>query len=379
MDGPWSHTATRATRGRSTRSRSTRGSPKRSRWSGSATSSARDRRISTRSGCSRSIGGLGTSLADSTATGSRTGRERWPPSSGRWSSTRRTRSRRASSSALGRSRPEPDLRPERREHPVGERLDQVRGGVDHAVREEPLAVVVEPPDLDEAGLAQQPLQPSRAVAELGRPVGVARVAALEALLPVRLGQQQPAAGLERAPGRREDELGPAAVVERVVDQARIEAAAEVELLVVAGLEASLDAFARGLGARDLDHLGRDVVPLGVDPVARGEAGHPAGATAELDEARAGVQVEQLQDVAEVDQEAGGLARVVAERLGADPLAARVADRDWVLDLGLLALLVGGHAPMIGRVLSSNSLLLGTTWPQRTRLGNGTPGAKPGRA
>ena len=145
----------------------------------------------------------------------------------------------------------------------------------------------------------------------------------------------------------EDELGPLAVVERVVDQAGVEAAAEVELLVVARLEDDVEPFARGLLAGDRDHLRRDVVALGVDAVSRGEAGHPAGAAAELDEARADVQVEQLQDVAEVDQEACGLARVVPERLGSDPVAALVADAGRVVDLGLLARVVGGHAPMIG--------------------------------
>jgi len=136
-------------------------------------------------------------------------------------------------------------------------------------------------------------------------------------------------------------------VERVVDQARVEAAAEVELLVVAGLEYSVDALARSLGAGDLDHLGRDVVPLGVNAVPRGEAGHPPRAATELDQARARVQVEQLQDVAEVDQEASGLTRVVAERLRADPGAAFLAGARRVVDLGLLARIVGGHAPMIG--------------------------------
>ena len=202
---------------------------------------------------------------------------------------------------------------------------------------------MEAADVGEALLPEQPLEVARAVAELRRAVGVGRLAALVALLPVRLGEQQPAAGLERAVRGGEDELGPLAVMERVVDQAGVEAAAEVELLVVAGLEGDVEPLAGRFGAGDLDHLGRDVVPLGVDAVAGSEAGHPAGAAAELDEARAGVQVEQLQDVAEVDQEARGLARVVAERLGADPVAAFLADRLRVVDLRLLALVVRGHA------------------------------------
>ena len=51
--------------------------------------------------------------------------------------------------------------------------------------------------------------------------------------------------------------------------------------------------ARGLLARDLDHRGRDVVALGVEAVARREARHPARAAAELDEALAGMEIEQL--------------------------------------------------------------------------------------
>src|SRR5512133_2959993 len=80
-----------------------------------------------------------------------------------------------------------------------------------------------------------------------------------------------------------------------------------------------------------------------------------------------MQVEQLQDVAEVDQEARGLARVVPERLGANPGAALVADAGRVVDLSLLARIVGGHAPMIGVAAtpSSNRLLLENQPPTTT--------------
>jgi hypothetical protein len=72
-----------------------------------------------------------------------------------------------------------------------------------------------------------------------------------------------------------------------------------------------------------------------------------------------VEVEQLEDVAEVDQEAGRLTRIVPERLAADPVAAFLADGYRVVDLGLLAL-VPRHERIIGTRLErpSNRLLLG---------------------
>ena len=240
---------------------------------------------------------------------------------------------------------EPDLRPEGREHPVDERLGEVGGGLARGVREEALAVVVEAADVGEAGLAQELLQLAGAVAELGDAVLGGGVPALEALFPVGLGQEQPAAGLEGPVGACQDEVGPLAVVQRVVEQAGVEAVAEVEALHVGGLEAHVEVLGGRLLARDLDHLRRDVVALGVDAVPGGEAGHPAGAAAELDEARAGMEVEQLEDVAEVDQEAGRLARIVPERLAADPVAPGLADGLGVVDLRLLAL-VPRHAGML---------------------------------
>src|SRR5262245_33583578 len=160
--------------------------------------------------------------------------------------------------------------------------------------------------------------------------------------PVRLHQQQPAAWFQRARGCREDQFRPLAVMERVVEQASVEATPEVELLVVAGLEGDLEPFPRGLLAGDLDHLRRDVVALGLDAVPCGEPRHPTRAAAELDQARADVQVEQLQDVAEVHQQAPGRPRIAPERLDADPLAADLADRVRVVDLRLLAPVLLGH-------------------------------------
>ena len=74
-------------------------------------------------------------------------------------------------------------------------------------------------------------------------------------------------------------------------------------------------------------------------MAGGEAGHPAGAAAELDQAHAGVQVKDLEDVAEVDQQPRRHPRVVVEGLVPEPVAALFADRGRVVDLGLLGV---GH-------------------------------------
>jgi hypothetical protein len=77
----------------------------------------------------------------------------------------------------------------------------------------------------------------------------------------------------------------------------------------------------------------------VEPVARREAGHPAGAAAELDQAHAGMQVEDLEDVTEVDQQPRRHPRVVVEGLVPEPGAPFFADRGRVVDLGLF---VVGH-------------------------------------
>ena len=118
--------------------------------------------------------------------------------------------------------------------------------------------------------------------------------------------------------------------------AGVERALEVELLEVGGVEVRVDAFGARLLARDLDHRRRDVVAVRVEPVPRDEARHPAGAAAELDEAHARAQVEQLDHVARVDQVPRRLAGLVGERLRAKPLAPRLADPLGVLGLGLLA-------------------------------------------
>ena len=86
----------------------------------------------------------------------------------------------------------------------------------------------------------------------------------------------------------QDEVGAAAVVEGVVEERSVETAAEVEALHVGDLEMGVDVVFVGELARDRDHLGRDVVAVRVEPVARREAGHPAGAAPELDEAHARV-------------------------------------------------------------------------------------------
>ena len=95
---------------------------------------------------------------------------------------------------LGRTGPEPDLRPERREQAVGERLGEVGGRVLVSSRRAACGCCGSR-GLGEARLAQQPLQASWAVAELGRPVLVGGGAALVALLPVGLGEEDPAARL----------------------------------------------------------------------------------------------------------------------------------------------------------------------------------------
>jgi len=139
---------------------------------------------------------------------------------------------------------------------------------------------------------------------------------------------------------REDEVGARRVMERVVEEAGVETASQVELLHVGRLEADVEAFLGGELAGDLDHVGRDVVAFGLHAVARGEAGHPAGAAAELAQAHPGPEVEQLQDVAEVDQEPSRLTRGVPERLRPQPAAPGLADRARVVDLGLLAIVRG---------------------------------------
>src|SRR4029453_2944060 len=161
-----------------------------------------------------------------------------------------------------------DLRPEGAERPEDERLGQVGRGVARRVRVEALAVVVEAPDLREAVSSEQPFQPPRRVTELGDAVLLSGSTALVAMLPVRLREQQSAAGFERSPGTREDEVGSGRVVEGVVKEARVEPMAEGEFLVVAGVEGYVEPLALGLLARDLDHLRRDVVALRVDTLSR---------------------------------------------------------------------------------------------------------------
>src|SRR6266508_4668534 len=146
-------------------------------------------------------------------------------------------------------------------------------------------------DLREARLAQQALEAPGGVSELRRPPRVRGLPPLVPVKPVRLGQQETAARPQRSVRR-----------------------AEVEILHIADLEPRVETLGRCLLAGDLDHLRRDVVPDRLDSVADGEASHPARPAAELAEAHARLEVEQLDDVAEVDDQAGRLARGVAERL-----------------------------------------------------------------
>src|SRR4051812_34824941 len=142
------------------------------------TSLPRDASTRRRSRCSRRTGGPGT-----------TGPGCCRPSPGRRprSSTRRrlrnwTRGAWPGSTrpgSLRRSSAQPGLRPEGAEGPIDERLGDVGRDLAGAVREEPLAVVVEAGDLREAGLAEQALEAARRVAHLGDAVLVARVTALE--------------------------------------------------------------------------------------------------------------------------------------------------------------------------------------------------------
>src|SRR5439155_1187681 len=80
---------------------------------------------------------------------------------------------------------------------VDERLREMRGDLPRPVREKALAVVVEAGDLGEPGLLEEALEAARRVAHLGDAVLVARIAALEAVLPVRLDEQEAAAGAQR--------------------------------------------------------------------------------------------------------------------------------------------------------------------------------------
>ena len=143
----------------------------------------------------------------------------------------------------------------------------------------------------------------------------------------------------------EDQVGARGVVDGVVHEGGVVAVAEVERLHVADLEGRVHALGGGDFAGDLDHLRCDVVAGRLEAVARGEAGHPAGAAPQLDEAHPRAQVEKLDDVAEVDEQACGLARLVGEGLRLQPALPLLADRDRVVDLRLLPLFVE-HAVML---------------------------------
>src|SRR5262249_25966911 len=95
---------------------------------------------------------------------------------------------------LGRAGANPDLGPERAQRPEDERLGKMGRDVTRRVREEPLPRVVKSLSRREALLAKQALETSRCVAELRHPVRSRGVAALEAVLPVRLGEEQHSAG-----------------------------------------------------------------------------------------------------------------------------------------------------------------------------------------
>ena len=103
------------------------------------------------------------------------------------------------------------------------------------------------------------------------------------------------------------------------------------------VERHVDAFGSGALARDLDHVGGDVVADRLGALAGGQDGHPARPATELAERDARPEIEQGDDEAEVDHEAGSQARLAAERLDAKPLAADVADPLRVLELRALSL------------------------------------------
>ena len=130
----------------------------------------------------------------------------------------------------------------------------MRGDLARAVGEQALAVVVEAGDLGEARFSEQALEAPWRVAHLGDAVLVAGVAALEAVLPVRLDEQEAATGPERLACGRKHEVCTAAVVEGVVEQGRVEAAAEVEALHVGHVELGVGSILFGEVTGDRDHL-----------------------------------------------------------------------------------------------------------------------------
>ena len=78
-----------------------------------------------------------------------------------------------------------------------------------------------------------------------------------------------------------------------------------------------------------------------------------GAAPELAQRHPGLELEQLDDVTEVDQQARRLAWAVAEGLRAQPLPPRLLDQLRVGALGLLA--VARHAWMLRRRVSGLGL------------------------
>lgn len=161
------------------------------------------------------------------------------------------------------------------------------------------------------------------------------------LYPVWLSEKEAAAWAQRLASGPDHKVGARGVVERVVDQASVEAAAGVEFLHVGHLEAHVDALRLGLLARDLNHPGRNVVADGLEAVPRGHAGHPAGTAAELAERHPGLQVEQLNCVAEVDEQPRGLAGSVSEGLRPEPLPVGFLDQLRVGSLSLFAITAHG--------------------------------------
>src|SRR4029079_2948366 len=129
--------------------------------------------------------------------------------------------------------PEPELREEGLERALNERAGEVARDVARGVRGQALADRVETLDLAETLLPQEPLQAVGRVAELADPVRVGGLASGEAMGPGPLRQEDPSAGPEGATGACEHEVGTRGVVQRVVEEARVEAVAEVELLHVA--------------------------------------------------------------------------------------------------------------------------------------------------
>src|SRR6187431_1335052 len=200
-------------------------------------------------------------------------------------------------------RAKPDLGPERPEEPIDKRLGEVECDLAWPVRIEPLAVVVKAFDSLESSLFQNPLELAGRVAKLRCAPLLDSAAALVAVLPIRLGKQQASSRTKRKVRRARDQGRIRRVMERVIDQASVEPPAQIERFHVADLERRLRALAGSDLPSDVDHPRRDVVTDSGNPVPSCQPGHPPRAAPELAKRHPGPKVEELQDVAKVDEKA----------------------------------------------------------------------------